>query len=46
MDDDNSFFRPENCTIDRSSLHITEGRLKNIAYMIFFFFLVSEPNLT
>lgn len=38
MDDDNSFFQPENCTID-CSLHITEGRLKNTDCVIFFFFL-------
>lgn len=52
MDDDNSFFQPENCTID-CSLHITEGRLKNTDCVIFFFlsFLggcgegVSEPHL-
>lgn len=37
MEDDNSFFWPENCTVDHS-LHITEGRLKNIGYVIFFFF--------
>ena len=46
MEDDNSSFWPENCTIDRSSLHIAEGRLKNIGYVIFFFFLDSEPHLT
>lgn len=39
MDDDNSFFQPENCTIDCSSLHITEGRLKNTDCVILFFFL-------
>ena len=37
MDDDNSFFQPENCTID-CSLHITEGRLKNTDCVIFFSF--------
>ena len=38
MDDDNSFFQPENCTIDCSSLHITEGRLKITDCVIFFSF--------
>lgn len=36
MDDDNSFFQPENRTIDCSSLHITEGRLRNTDCVIFF----------
>ena len=35
MDDDNSFFQPENRTIDCSSLHITEGRLRNRDCVIF-----------
>lgn len=42
MDDDNSFFQPENRTIDCSSLHITEGRLRNRDCVIFFFLFLGS----
>lgn len=43
MDSDNSFFRPGNCTIDPSFLHISAGRLKIepmwVLGFVFFLFL-------